>query len=107
MNILKTKIYKILLVYFLAIALTAGIMDGLDDFAYGLSKVKAIGNCTQSSDSDSADGRSIKSYFNDKAVQDQWLCDHTLISDYSSICMESWSPREAHLPTKADRAPPQ
>jgi len=93
-------------VFLLVPFLWAILADGPDDFRYGLDRVKAIGSCAQFANSDAEGDCSTKGNVFDKSDLDRGPHENALSSEYSYLCMESWSPRDAHLPTESDRAPP-
>jgi hypothetical protein len=106
MSVRKSTARRYILAFLLIAFLSAILAEEPDDIGFSLGKAKAIRNCTQFSDSDAESDSFVKCRFLDKVAPNAGFCDNSLISHYSFICMEFWSPREAHLPTKADRAPP-
>jgi hypothetical protein len=93
-------------VFFLISFLSAILADGPDDFSYALDRVKAIGSCTQFANSDAEGDCLAKGNVFDRVDQNPGLHEDSLSSEYSYLCMESWSPRDAYLPIESDRAPP-
>lgn len=104
---LKSIRNKKILFLLLVVLLTAAVTKDACDFNYDLHKVIEIGNCTQSTNSFAENGPRIKHNFTGLVLKYQCFCVNSLNSNYSHICMESWSPRDVHLPTKSDRAPPE
>ena len=107
MNILKLINSTKILFLFLAIFLTVVITEGPYDFSYDLQKIIAIGNVIHSTNSYAENVPRTKHNFLGIIFKNQSFCVNYLISNYSYICMDSWSPRNVHLPTKSDRAPPE
>lgn len=102
-SIKHTKILFLLLVVFLIATMT----EGPCDFSYDLHKVTEIGYFTYATNSYSENGPQIKYNFLGIVFKYQRFCINPLLSNYSYICMESWSPRDIHFPIKSDRAPPE
>ena len=102
-SIKSTKIIFLLLVVFL----TATVTEVLCDVSYGVDKVTVIGKCAPCTNSSAENNVRIKFNFLEIIFKHQWFCDSSPASNYSYICMESWSPRDIHLPAKSDRAPPE
>jgi hypothetical protein len=101
---LKSKEFLfLLLVAFLA----AILAEGPDDIGFGLGKVKAIRAGAQFSDSDAEGDLGGMRLVPEKALPDPEASVRSPLSSYFFISLDSWNPGEAHLLTKADRAPPE
>jgi hypothetical protein len=87
--------------------MAATIPEGSYDFNYDLHKVIAIGNFTHSTNGYAENSPRTKHNFLGIVFKYQLFCVNYLTYNYSYICMESWSLRDIHLPTKSDRAPPE
>lgn len=107
MRILKSIRNTKFLFLLLVVLLTAATTKGLCEFNYDPHKVIAIQNCTPSTNSYAENGPRIKHNFLGLALKYQCFYVHSLNSNYSYSCMESWSPRDVHFPTKSNRAPPE
>ncbi len=103
----KPAIPKSIGVILLIVFLAAAVTDGLDDFQFGLCKVKAIGSAAPFSGGDAESTSLSKGSPCDATALDPWTFNNVLIFSYSSICMDSASPSETCLASKSDRAPPR
>ena len=100
----RARLFLVLLSVIFSVAV---VSDDIDVFNYDLSRVSAIGNCIPSSCICALDGQRIKCNFLETALRYQCLCDNSPLSVCSSMEMELQIPRDLHLPTKSDRAPPE
>lgn len=102
-SIKNSKIIFLLLVVFFI----ATVTEGLCNFSNDLNKVTVIENCTTYINSYAENNLRIKCNLLELVVKYQWFCNSSPISSSPYVCMESWCPRDVHLPTKSDRAPPE
>lgn len=107
MKILKSINSEKALFLFLAVFLSSVITEVPCDFSYDLQKVTVIGNVTHPTNSYAENGPRTKHNILGIIFKNQSFCVNSLISKYSYMCMDSCSPRNVHLPTKSDRAPPE
>jgi hypothetical protein len=93
-------------VFLLAIFLTSTLAEGPHDFIYDRHNTVITGNIAQVTNSYAENYNRVKHNYFGIVFKYQHFCFNFPILNYLYIIEDSWSPRDIHLPTKSDRAPP-